>query len=333
MTMMSKVGAGCASLVFFLFDTEERLYMAGKKQHYSGIGGQAVLEGVMMKNGSDYAVAVRKPDGQIEVMKDVHHGILEGSVLIRIPFVRGIFMFIDSLSLGMKSLNYSASFYDEEGSEDKGKKVGFGDKLLTAVVTVIAFALAIFLFMLLPYFTAQYLDRFIRSRVVMTLIEGGLRILIFLIYVSAISMMKDIKRLYMYHGAEHKCINCIESGKELNADNVRESSRFHRRCGTSFILLVLLISVILFFFITVRNPLLRVLIRIALIPVISGISYELIRIAGRSDSLLVRIISAPGFIMQKITTKEPDDEMIEVAIDSVEAVFDWKEYLEREFSL
>ncbi|MBO5998601.1 MAG: DUF1385 domain-containing protein [Lachnospiraceae bacterium] len=307
--------------------------MAGKKQHYSGIGGQAVLEGVMMKNGSSYAVTVRKPDGQAEVMKDVHHGLMEDSVLIKIPFVRGIFMFIDSLMLGMKSLNYSASFYDEEEADEKGKKSGAGDKLLTAIVTVVAFALAIFLFMLLPYFIAQFLDRFIRSRVVMTLIEGGVRILIFLLYVSSISMMKDIKRLYMYHGAEHKCINCIESGKELNVDNVRDSSRFHRRCGTSFILLVLLISVILFFFITVTNPLLRVLIRIALIPVISGTSYELIRLAGRSDSFLVKIISAPGFLMQKITTKEPDDAMIEVAIDSVEAVFDWKEYLEREFGL
>ena len=304
--------------------------MASEKQHYSGIGGQAVLEGVMMKNGSSYAVAVRRPDREIEVMKDEHRTAMGDSVLTRIPFVRGIFMFIDSLRLGMKSLNYSASFYDEEDAAEKGKSTA-GDRILNAVVTVLAFVIAIFLFMLLPYYAAQFLDRYIRSHLVMTLIEGLMRILIFLIYVAAISLMKDIRRLYMYHGAEHKCINCVEHGFDLTVENVRASSRFHRRCGTSFILLVLLISVILFFFITVDNPFLRILIRIALIPVISGISYEMIRLAGRSDSLFVRIISAPGFLMQKITTKEPDDDMIEVAIASVEAVFDWREYLLSEF--
>ena len=165
----------------------------------------------------------------------------------------------------------------------------------------------------------------------MTIIEGVIRILIFVLYTIAITLMKDIKRLYMYHGAEHKCINCIERGKPLTVGNVMRSSRLHKRCGTSFIFFVMIVSIILFFFIQVENPVQRVILRIVLIPVIAGISYELIRLAGRSDNTIVKILSAPGMMIQKLTTKEPTKDMVEVAIASVDAVFDWKKFLVDEF--
>ncbi|MDO4284672.1 MAG: DUF1385 domain-containing protein [Eubacteriales bacterium] len=309
-----------------------------KKQHYSGIGGQAVLEGVMMRNKNMYAVAVRKPDQEIEVEIDEFHGVMEDSVLRRIPFARGIFVFIDSMALGLRSLNFSASFYEDEESEPtKADRFldrisgGNGEKVLMGVTTAISFLLAIAIFILLPYFISDFLNSYIRNASLMAIIEGVLRIAIFMIYIVAITAMKDIKRLYQYHGAEHKCINCIESGKPLTVDNARGSTRLHKRCGSSFILFVVFVSVILFFFIRVESPVLRIVIRIALIPVIAGISYELIRLAGCYDNLLVRIISAPGLWLQRLTTKEPDDSMLEVAIASVEAIFDWKQYLREEF--
>lgn len=307
--------------------------MAKNEQHYSGIGGQAVLEGVMMRNQDRIAVAVRKPDHEIEVDIDEHHPFLEGTIWTRMPFVRGVFAFIDSMVLGVRSLNISASYYDEEEDTrnvDPDKKAR-QDKLMMGVTTAISLVLAVGIFMLLPYFITSLMREKIRNDAFMALMEGLIRLSIFLIYIIAISLMKDIRRLYQYHGAEHKCINCIERGKPLTVHFVRDSSRFHKRCGTSFIILVMLVSVILFFFIRVESPVLRVLLRIALIPVISGISYELIRLAGRSSNPIVQIISAPGLWMQRITTREPDDSMIEVAIASVEAVFDWKAYLMENF--
>lgn len=313
----------------------------GKKKkttHYSGIGGQAVLEGVMMKNKDDYAVAIRKPNGEIEVEVDVYRGILHDSALKKIPFIRGIFNFLDSMILGMKTINYSASFYeDEEAEETKLDKVlnkvsgGRAEKILMGVTTVVSIALAIAVFMLLPYFLSTLLVQYIRNDSLLAIIEGIIRILIFVIYIVVISLMKDIHRLYQYHGAEHKCINCVENGRPLTIHNVMRSSRIHKRCGTSFMFLVVFVSIILFFFIRVQNPALRVVLRIALVPVIAGISYEIIRLAGRSDNIFVKIISAPGMWLQKLTTKEPDREMAEVAIRSVEAVFDWKSYLKDEF--
>lgn len=312
--------------------------MAKSKGHYSGIGGQAVLEGVMMKNNDKYAVAVRKPDGEIEVELENYQGVMHDNPIKKIPFVRGVFNFADSLVLGTKCLNYSASFYeDEDAKETTADKVlnkvsgGNGEKVLTAVVMFFSIALAIGIFILLPYFITSFLKDYVRSDALMAIIEGIIRIVIFLLYVLAITAMKDIKRLYMYHGAEHKCINCLERGKPLTPRNVLRSSRLHRRCGTSFLFFVMLVSIILFFFIRVDHPALRVFLRILLIPVVAGISYELIRLAGRSNNVFVRILSAPGMLIQRLTTKEPTKDMVEVAIASVEAVFDWKKYLAEEF--
>ena len=309
-----------------------------KNMKYSGIGGQAVLEGVMMKNKEQYAVAVRKPNGEIEVEVEHYVGIVHGSKLLNIPFVRGIFQFIDSLVLGMRSLNYSASFYeDEPEKEAAANKVvdqalkDKADKVFSAFVMIISLVIAIGIFMVLPYYLTSLFEDYIRSASFLAIIEGVLRLVIFICYVLSISLMKDIKRLYCYHGAEHKCISCIEKGRPLTVNNVMRSSKEHKRCGTSFLLFVMLVSIVLFFFIRVENPVYRVLIRIALIPVVAGISYEIIRLAGRSNNLLVRIISAPGMWMQRLTTKEPDESMVEVAIAAVEAVFDWKAYLYEAF--
>lgn len=319
-----------------------------KKGRYSGIGGQAVLEGIMMKNKEKYAVAVRRPDGGISVEVDNHRGILHGNKLKEIPFIRGIFNFIDSLVLGMKCLNFSASFYDEEPGAEEGHsmeegnsmeeghsgqkpKNEAGEKLVSALVTCFAVVLALGIFVVLPYYLTSLLKSSLRNQSLMAIIEGVMRILIFILYIWGISLTKDIRRLYRYHGAEHKCINCIERGRPLTTANVMRSSRLHKRCGTSFIFFVFLVSIVLFFFIRVENPVARVAIRIALMPVVAGISYEIIRLAGRSDNLFIQILSAPGMAIQRMTTKEPDETMVEVAIAAVEAVFDWKQYLRDNF--
>ncbi len=309
-----------------------------KKQHYSGIGGQAVLEGVMMKNKDDYAVACRKPNGEIDVDVEVYHSILHGSKIKEIPFIRGAFVFVDSLILGTKAINHSTKFYMEDdnaptGADKVADKVSNGksENVMMVLTTVISIALAVGLFILLPYFLSAWLVEYIRNDSLLAIIEGILRIAIFLGYITAISLMKDIKRLYRYHGAEHKCINCIEKGRPLTVKNVMRSSRFHKRCGTSFMFLVILISILLFFFIRVESPVYRVLLRIVLIPVVAGISYEIISLAGKRDNAFLTIISLPGLWLQRITTKEPDESMVEVAIKSVEAVFDWKQFLTKEF--
>lgn len=313
--------------------------MARKKRaHYSGIGGQAVLEGVMMKNKDKYAVAVRRPDGKIDIDVEEYTGICSDKKITRLPFIRGVFAFIDSLILGMRVTMHSASFYEEEDekpskAEEKivkmlGEKA---DNIMMGLTVTISVIIAVALFMLLPFYLSSLLSTYLRNESLIAIIEGLLRILIFVIYIVAITAMKDIKRLYMYHGAEHKCINCLEKGRVLTVHEVKRSSRLHKRCGTSFLLFVVLVSVIVFFFIRVDNMALKVLLRLALVPVIAGISYEIIRLAGRSDNIIVRILSAPGMLMQRLTTKEPDDDMIEVAIASVEAVFDWKAYLKDTF--
>ena len=312
--------------------------MARRKSRYSGIGGQAVLEGVMMKNKEKYAVAVRKPDGEIEVEVETYQGLAHGSKFKELPFIRGIFNFLDSLILGTRALNYSASFYEEEeGKETKFDKAmdkmsgGNGEKLLSGIVTVISIMLAVGIFIVLPYFISSLFESFIRNRSLMAIIEGVIRIALFLLYVWGISAMKDIRRLYQYHGAEHKCINCIEKGRPLTVHNVMHSSRLHKRCGTSFIFFVMLVSIVLFFFIQVDNVAEKVIFRILLMPVVAGISYEIIRLAGRTDNIFIKILSAPGMWIQRMTTKEPDESMAEVAIASVEAVFDWKKYLQDTF--
>lgn len=304
----------------------------------SGIGGQAVLEGIMMKNKDDYAVAIRLPDGEIEVEVDVYHGVMHESRLKKVPFIRGIFNFIDSMVLGMRTITYSASFYEDQDAEetkmDKALNKMFGgraESILMGVTTIFSIALAVGIFILLPYFLSSLLTQYIRNASLLAIAEGIIRIAIFLLYVTGISLMKDIHRLYQYHGAEHKCINCIEKGRPLTVHNVMRSSRIHKRCGTSFLFFVVFVSIILFFFIRVDNTAYKVLLRIALIPVIAGISYEILRLAGRTDNLLIRMISAPGMLLQRLTTKEPDQSMVEVAIKAIEAVFDWKVYLKDTF--
>ncbi len=303
---------------------------------YSGIGGQAVLEGIMMKNQDVYSVGVRKPDGEIEVHLSTYEGI-GNKRLKRLPIVRGVISFVDSLVLGMKCLTFSASFYDEEETQpskaDQLIDKLFGEKAEKVVMDLtVAFsiAMAVAIFMVLPYFAAALLRRVIVSDTLLALIEGGIRLLLFIGYILLISRMKDIQRVFQYHGAEHKCINCVEHGLELNVENVRGSSKEHKRCGTSFMLIVMIVSIIFFIFIRVESPILRVVFRIALVPVIAGVSYEFIRLAGRSENKLVLALSRPGMWMQGLTTREPDDDMIEVAIAAVEAVFDWRTWQGRE---
>lgn len=301
----------------------------------SNIGGQAVLEGIMMKHKEMYSVAVRKPNGEISVKKETYHSIVGGFlILTRIPFVRGIFNFIDSLVLGISTLTYSASFYEDEQTElstEETKKNEKKEKWLMGGMVALAFVAAIAIFMVLPYFLSSLLKPVIPSYHIRTVVEGFVRIGIFVLYVLLISRTEDIQRTFMYHGAEHKCINCIEHGLPLTVDNVRMSSRLHKRCGTSFLFFVLAISIVLLLLVQVESPAMRVLVRIALLPVIAGISYEILKLAGRSENKVINLLSKPGLAIQKLTTKEPDDSMIEVAILAVEAVFDWRAYEEENF--
>lgn len=315
---------------------------------YSGIGGQAGMEGVMMKNQEKYAVAVRKPDQEIVVETSTYEGLIKNKKIRNMPILRGVFSFIESLVLGMKTLTFSASFFEEEEEEKSGsrkaekragakkpapteeeqkKKEKRQENVLMGGTVAISIVLAVAIFMVLPYYISVFFQRFITSQTLLALLEGVIRLTIFIGYVAAISLMPDIKRVYMYHGAEHKCINCIEQGMDLTVENVRKSSRLHKRCGTSFLLIVMLISIVFFLFIRVDNRILQLLLRLVLIPVIAGVSYEFIRLAGRSDHMLVNLFSKPGLLLQRITTREPDDSMIEVGIASVEAVFDWKSYV------
>jgi len=337
----------------------------------SEIGGQAVIEGVMMKNRDRYAVAVRKPDGEITV--DVQKIEKKRTGILKAPIIRGVVAFVDSMVVGIKTLSYSATFFEEEETEKKavsenkesaeaevavadaekagaeaeltiteenasseikkdGKKddkQSAGDKALIAGTVVLSIAFSVVLFMLLPMFLSRFLAKVIESQLLLTLVEGALRLLIFIGYVVAISQLNDIKRVFAYHGAEHKSINCIENGLDLTVENVRTQSRQHKRCGTSFLLFVVFISLIFFLFIRVEQVWLQAVIRVLLVPVIAGISYEIIRFAGNSENKVIVAISKPGFALQKLTTREPDDSMIEVAIASVEAVYDWKPFVEK----
>ncbi len=300
----------------------------------SNIGGQAVLEGVMMKHKDRYAVAVRKPDGEIEIDREDYRSIVGNyHSLLKIPFVRGIFQFIDSMVLGMRTLTWSAGFEEEEDilTEQEAGKKERADRIMNGIVMVVSFVLAIAIFMVLPYGISNLFRKVIPSYLVRIILEGVIRIAIFVAYIWLISRMEDIRRLYQYHGAEHKCINCIEHGLELTVENVRVSSKEHKRCGTSFLMFVMIVGIVLLFFVKTESHILRVVIRIALLPIIAGISYEIIRVAGSSDHPVVNFLSKPGLMLQRLTTKEPDDSMIEVAIASVEAVFDWRAYLMENF--
>lgn len=297
---------------------------------YSGIGGQAVMEGVMMKNGKDYAVAVRLSDGTIHI--DKKQMKTDGTKVNRIPIVRGIYAFGSSLVIGLSTLMDSASYFEEEDEkkkemDEKTKKRKERAEMAATLAFSIVFAML--LFMVLPFYISKLLGFVTESAALIAAAEGFVRVLIFLIYVVAIGKTEDIHRVYMYHGAEHKCINCIEDGHELTVENVRSSSRFHKRCGTSFVFVVLVISIFVFMFLQADSRAMQLLYRLLFIPVIAGVSYEFIRIAGRSENKLVNILSKPGLALQKITTAEPEDEMIEVGIASVEAVFDWKAFVEK----
>lgn len=299
----------------------------------SGIGGQAVLEGVMMKNRDRYAVAVRKPDGEIEVEKGHCQSLRDKYFVCDLPIIRGVVTFVESLVLGMKSLTDSSKYYEDKEEENRQQQMDDAakerhEKIETTFTVILSIVLAVGIFMVLPFFISELLKSIIKSAKVLAVIEGIIRIILFIGYVFAISFVEDIKRVFMYHGAEHKTINCVEHMLPLTVENVRKQSREHKRCGTSFIFIVLFISIIFFIFIRVDNMWLKVLYRIVLVPVIAGVSYEFIRLAGKSENALVNILSKPGMMLQKLTTKEPDDSMIEVAIASVEAVFDWKKFQE-----
>ena len=307
---------------------------------YSGIGGQAVMEGVMMKNQEKYAVAVRKPDGEITLKISEYKGIIKNKKIRNMPILRGVFSFIESLYLGVSTLTFSASFFEEEEPEHEKKQTKKREKkalteeqqkrqdsLMMGGTVAFSIVLAVAIFMILPYYISVFFQKFTDSYMLIAVLEGIIRLAIFIGYVAAISLMPDIKRVYMYHGAEHKCINCIEHGMDLTVENVRKSSRLHKRCGTSFLLIVMIISIFFFMFIHVDSRVLRLVLRLVLIPVIAGVSYEFIRLAGRSDNAVVNLLSKPGLLLQHITTKEPEDDMIEVGMASVEAVFDCKAYV------
>ena len=300
------------------------------------IGGQAVIEGVMMKNMDRYAVSVRKPNGKIETKVEECVSFAEKHPLFQLPVFRGMANFLESMVIGMKTLNYSASFYEdeEEQTESRTKQLlekilgEKAEKIIMGIVLVFSLAISIGLFMILPYIASEALGKLIRNEYVILFMEGIIRIAIFLGYIVLISRMEDIKRVFMYHGAEHKTINCLEAGVPLTPENVDNFSRLHKRCGTSFIFIVMIISMVFFFFIRVDTIWLRIVLRLLFLPLVAGVSYEFIRLAGSSDHPLVQIFSKPGLALQKLTTKEPDHSMIEVAIASVEGVFNWREYLD-----
>lgn len=352
----------------------------------SGIGGQAVIEGVMMRNGGKYAVAVRTPDNEISVdIQECSSSRIQNKKIAKMPIIRGVVNFFDSMVLGMKALMYSASLFAEETQEEKqeredkarkkaerkaqklrsqgkdaeaesvlakceeklAKEAGGDssdqekkdDDMLMTLTVVFSLVFSIALFMMLPYFISRWLRGVVASEMLILIIEGIVKLVIFFGYLALVSRMKDIQRTFMYHGAEHKCINCIEHGLELTVENVRVSSREHKRCGTSFLFIVMFISIAfvmvfsipLFALIHVNTAFWRIVLRIALLPLIAGVSYEFIRLAGSSENPIVNLLSRPGMALQHMTTKEPDDSMIEVAIASVEAVFDWKKFENENF--
>ena len=314
------------------------------------IGGQAVIEGIMMKNVDKYAIAVRKPDKEIELKIENYTPVSSKCKLFKLPIIRGVFNFVESLLIGVKTLTYSAEFYDEEeddktkgkdiekneeeiidnNSEEVAKKKETSDDLFMVGTVIFSIVLAVGLFMLLPAFLASLLDGVVKNHFALGLIEGVIRLAIFLLYVVLITLMEDIKRTFMYHGAEHKTINCLEAGEDLTVENIMKHSRFHKRCGTSFLFIVMFVSILVFMCIRTETVWLKLLYRVLLVPVIAGISYEFIKFAGKYDNAVANILSKPGLWVQRLTTKEPTEDMVEVAIKAVEGVLDWREYLEEQ---
>ena len=300
------------------------------------------MEGIMMRNQDQYSIAVRKPDQEIEIKVEPYKSVINCKPLLKIPIVRGVVSFIDSLVVGIKCLMYSATFFEEEedpkkqemseeerkAQEEKEKKQ---EKAMMTGTLIFSVVIAVAVFMMLPYFLTNLLRQVIVSKWIISLLESIVRVVIFLGYLLLVSRMKDIQRTFMYHGAEHKCINCIEHGLELNVENVMKSSRLHKRCGTSFLFFVIIVSAVFLMFIQVESHVWRIVIRLLLVPVIAGVSYEIIRLAGRSENPLVNLLSKPGMALQKLTTKEPDETQAEVAIAAVEAVFDWRTFLKENY--
>ncbi len=302
--------------------------MSCNKQHKTSIGGQAVIEGVMMRGPKDIAVSVRKPDGDIITDIKPVSSVLQKNKFLKLPIIRGCISFFESMVTGVKCLMFSAEFYDIEEETEKQSKLDlwlektFGEKLKDYVIyfsVILSLIMSVGLFILLPTFVAGLFN--FTSGMAKTVLEGFIRILIFVGYIALVAQMEDIKRVFMYHGAEHKSIACYEAGLELTPENARKCSRFHPRCGTSFLLIVMVISFVVFLLIPEQASWLgRFGYRILLLPVVAGISYEIIKFAGRHNNKFTRILSAPGLWMQRFTTREPDDSMLEVAIASLKAV-------------
>lgn len=313
-----------------------------KPMHKTSIGGQALIEGVMMRGPKGIAEAVRKPDGTIDVEMKEYKNLAQKYAILRVPLIRGVFGFIDSMIVGFSCLMDSAEkstegLMDEEDDAEEESKLDqfierhFGPKMITVISTIamiLGLVIAFVLFVWAPTIVTNLINNLAGG--VLTnfraLIEGVMRILIFIAYIAIVGSTKDIKRVFRYHGAEHKTIFCYEYGEELTVENVRKQSRFHPRCGTSFIFVVLIISILISSIISIAVPILRdmtalwMCIKILILPLVMGISYEFIKYAGRHDNLFTKICSAPGLWMQRLTTKEPDDSMIEVAIASINAV-------------
>ena len=310
------------------------------KKVYSGIGGQAVLNGIMMKNKSEYSIAVRTENKDIVVEKNNYTMFQEKYKILGLPFIRGIFSMIDSLIIGTKTLTRSAEMAGEVEYEATKFELWldkvFGDKATNVVMgfaTIISFVFALGIFMLLPAGIGYIFKLFVKNEFFISLFEGLLRIVIFIGYIKLVSLMPEIRETFEYHGSEHKCINCIENGWDLNVENVMKASKEHKRCGTSFLVYVMIISILLFMFIPTANIYQRLISRLLLVPVIAGISYEVLRIMGRFDNKCVDILSRPGMWMQGLTTREPNEKQVEVAIKAVEEVFDWKRFKEENFKV
>ena len=296
-------------------------------KHITNIGGQALIEGVMMRGPKHVAIAVRKPDKEIELKKEELNTLGMKYKFFRLPFIRGVVGLVESMIIGTRSLMYSAEFFEEEEVESKKESVTekiFKDKAENVqmfLTLLTSFALAIGLFMLLPTFLTNFFKNRIGSPLGLNLLEGLVRIIIFLIYIVGVSRLDDIERVFQYHGAEHKTIHCYENQEKLTVENVKKYPILHPRCGTSFLFMVMIISILVLSFFGWPNPLQRFLVRVLMFPVIAGISYEVNRLIGKSNSKLAYILSYPGLMIQKMaTTKEPDGEQIEVAIKALEAV-------------
>jgi len=300
-----------------------------EKSFRTSIGGQALIEGILMRGPQKQSIVVRKPDGELETKTEALPAAGKRPRILRWPFIRGSVNFVTSLMSGMRAITYSASFLPEDEQEEPSKldlwferhfSSSTAEKLVIGTATALGIALAVGLFVILPTLLTGLLSRWIEHRLLLNLIEGLVRVGIFLLYMGLVSRMKEIRRIWQYHGAEHKTIFCYEAGLELTVENARRQSRLHPRCGTSFMVIMILVSMLVLMLVSWSNVWIRLGIRLLLVPVIVGISYELLKLAGRYDNWLTRIISAPGKLMQHLTTAEPEDEMLEVAIAALKEV-------------